>query len=163
MIDTTQLQEVLKDALMNEWSLQGHAMTSKVVNDIDFVVKQEAQMLSLSGYMYPYGNIQASGATWKKFPNWYAIQQWVKLRMQIQDEQKSKSIAFAIAQTFKKSGMPTAGSLQFSSTGKRTDWVEEAFRRDESKITDTVRQMMYGMLTINMDVLIKKWQIELNK
>jgi len=162
-INTTQLQQVLTEALMNEWSLQGHAMTSKVVHDIDFVVKQEAQLLSLSGYMYPYGNIQASGARWRKFPNWYAIQQWVKLRMQIQDEQKSKSIAFAIAQTFKKSGMPTAGSLQFSSTGKRTDWVEEAFKRDETKIEDTIRQMIFGLLTVNIDVLIKKWNLILNE
>ena len=59
--------------------------------------------------------------------------------------------------------MPTAGSLKFSSTGKRTDWVEEAFRRDESKIEDTIRQMIFGLLTVNIDVLIKKWNLILNE
>jgi len=41
--------------------------------------------------------------------------------------------------------------------------VEEAFRRDESKIEDTIRQMIFGLLTVNLDVLIKKWQILLNE
>jgi hypothetical protein len=59
--------------------------------------------------------------------------------------------------------MPTRGSYSFSSTGKRLDWVEEAFKRNEDKISEAVSDMSYNLLVAKFDVLINKWQAELNK
>lgn len=160
--DIERLEFILSEVLANEWEAQGHHMNGRIVKDIKYVVKEEANMLTLSGLIYPYGNIQAAGATWKKFPNVYAIQEWVKQRMSINDEKKSKSIAFAIAQEFKKNGMPTKNSLKFSSTGKRTNWIDEAFSKNEDRIVEAIREMCYNILSINVDALIKKWNIELN-
>jgi hypothetical protein len=161
--DIERLEFVLTEALSNEWEAQGHQMTGAITKDIEYVVKQEVNKLTLSGMIYPYGNIQAAGAKWKRFPNVYAIQEWVKKRMSISDEKKSKSIAFAIAQEFKKHGMPLAGSYQFSKTGKRTDWIEEAFKHTEDKITEAISAMAYNQLSVNIDVLLTKWNLELNK
>lgn len=177
---TERLQQVLSEALMNEWEAQGHSMGGGVVKSIEYVVKQEINKLTLQGFMYPYGNIQAAGIKKDRIPfsprgmgfratgagtSLYiqAIQEWVKNRMNISDSKKSLSIAFAIATTQKKYGMPTPASVFYSKTGKRTEWIEEAFKRDESKIREAISNMAFNMLTVNLDVILNKWQIELNK
>jgi hypothetical protein len=87
--------------------------------------------------------------------------------MRINDEKKSLGIAFAIAQAQKYSGdfmgMPTRGSYRFSKTGKRLAWIEEAFKHSESQIIEAAREMCFNLLSINIDVLLAKWQVELNK
>lgn len=168
------LQHVLSELLMEEFEAQGHSMTGKLIKDIEYKVKQETTKLTLSGYAYIYGNILAAGTKAAKIPyggrtgrggtSLYilALQNYVKQRMNIQDEQKSKSIAFAIATEQKKHGMPTPGSHRFTTTGKRTDFVEEAFRKGEDRITEAVSQMAFNLLTVNFDVLLNKWQTEIN-
>lgn len=173
--DIERLEQVLTESLINEWEAQGHSMTGKVVKEIEYKAKQDANTLILSGFMYPYGSIQAAGTKPSKIPysgrsgrggmSLYiaALQEYVKTRMNISDEKKSLSIAFAIAAAQKKEGMPTSGSYKYSSTGKRTDWIEEAFKKGEDKITEAISVMSYNLLTVQLDVLLAKWQIELNK
>ena len=173
--DIEKLQVVLNEALLNEWEAQGHSMTGAVVKNIEYVVKEEVNAIILSGLMYPYGNIQAAGTKANKIPfsgrngrggrSLYieALQNYVKARMNIEDDKKSLSIAFAIAHTQKKSGMPTPGSYKFSSTGKRTGWVTDAFSNGEDKITETVRELGHNMFVIKLDTLLDKWQIMLNE
>ena len=162
MIDITPLQLILSEALQNEWVLQGHAMTSKVVTDIDYVVKQETNMLVLSGFMYSYGIYQDQGATWSGWPNIRAIQEWVKLRMSITEEKKSKSIAFAIATEFRKHGMPLQSGNRFSATGTRRNWISEAFNREDGRIQETIQQLLFELLNKNTSKFVDKWNKQLN-
>lgn len=164
MIKTEELEKVLTEMLMKEWEAQGHSMTGKVITDIEYVVKQETRGVSIEGYMYPYANYQAHGAKWPgKRPPIAPLQEYVKNRMGITDEKKSKSIAFAIAATLKKEGLPTSGGMRYSSTGTRKDFIGEAFRKGEDKLIEKVREMMFAVMEVQLDVLISKWQIELNK
>jgi hypothetical protein len=171
---TTKLQNVLTKALTDEWKAQGHEMSGSIVENIDYVVKQEIDRLTISGMMYFYGNIIASGVMSSKIPyggrtgrggtSLYikVLQDYVKARMHITDEQKSKSIAFAIAQTQKFSGdawgMPTRGSYAYTKTGKRLEWIEESFKHNEDKIVETIREMCFNLLSVNFDVILAKWQ-----
>jgi hypothetical protein len=169
------LQQVLSESLMNEWEAQGHSMSGKVVKDLEFKTKQEANKLILEGFMYPYGSIQAAGVSASKIPysgrtgrggtSQYiqALQNYVKQRMNIPDEKKSLGIAFAIAATHKKEGMPSKGSYAYSSTGKRLVWIEEAFKNNEDKIMEAISEMSYNLLSVQLDVILNKWQIEINK
>ena len=171
---TTNLEHVLSKALQDEWEAQGHSMNNKIIDTIEYVVKQETNSLTLSGMIYPYGNILAAGTKSSKIPysgrtgrggtSLYiqALQNYVKLRMHISDEKKSKSIAFAIATEQKKHGMPTPGSYSFTSTGHRLQWVEDAFKRSEDKIVEAIREMTFNLLSINIDVLLNKWNALLN-
>ena len=43
----------------------------------------------------------------------------------------SKSLAFATANKHAKEGMPTSASSRFSSTGKRTGFIEEALKKSD--------------------------------
>jgi len=172
--DIEKLESVISEVLLNEWEAQGHSMGGKVVKDIEYQSKIETNRIILSGFMYPYGNIQAAGVPSSKIPysghskrggtSLYitALQNYVKNRMGISDEKKSKGIAFAIAETQKKQGMPTRGSYRFSRTGKRTEWVSDALKRDD-KITNAVSELAFNVMRVQFDALIDKWQVELNK
>lgn len=178
--DIERLEQVLSEALMNEFEAQGHKMSGKLISDIEYVTKQEVNKLVLSGYMYAYGSILNAGVKADNIPfsprglgfaasgagtSLYikGLQNWVKQRMSINDEKKSLGIAFAIATTQKKYGMPTPASTFYSSTGKRTEFISDAFKRNEGNITEAVSQMAFNMLTVKIDTLIDKWNIELNK
>jgi len=172
--DVERVQQVLTEALMDEFEAQGHSMTGKLIKDIEYQVKQETDKLTIAGFMYGYGNILAAGTKASKIPfsgrtgnggtSLYiqALQNYAKQRMNIQDEKKSLSVAFAIAHTQKKHGMPTPGSYKYSSSGKRTEFIEDAFKMGEDKINEAISDMAFNMLTVNIDVLIKKWNYELN-
>jgi hypothetical protein len=167
------LQQVISEVLMDEWEAQGHKMTGDVVKEIDYQVKFNTNNIILSGLMFPYGSIQAAGITASRIPyggrtgrggkSAYisALQDYVKKRMGITDEKKSKSIAFAIATEHKKKGMPTDGSFRFSKNGRRKDWIEFALQSD--KVTEAISEMAEGIITANIDVMITNWNIELNK
>jgi hypothetical protein len=173
--DIEKLEQVITEILTHEFEAQGHKMTGKIMQDIEYVVKQETNKLTISGMIYPYGNILASGTKAARIPfsgrtgrggtSLYiqALQRYVQQRMNINDEKKSLSIAFAIAHTQKKEGMPTSGSYKFSSTGQRTDWIGEAFRAGEDKIKEAISDMVFSLLTVQIDVLISKWNLTLNK
>jgi hypothetical protein len=177
--DIDHLKEVLSKALAHEWEAQGHKMSGKIVDTIDYVVKQEADRMTISGMMYPYGmyiaagvkssNIPYGGRTGRGGTSLYikALQDYVKARMNITDEQKSKSIAFAIAQTQKNSGdywgMPTRGSYAYSSTGKRLGWIEDAFKNNEEEIIGVVREMCFDLLSLKFDVMLTEWNATLKK
>jgi len=171
--DIEHLQHVISEVLLNEWEAQGHSMSGKIVKEIEYQVKQETNKLILSGFMYPYGSIVAAGTPSSKIPfsgrtgrgghSLYieALQSYVKNRMNIQDEKKSLSVAFAIAHTQKNEGMPTKASYRFSSNGRRKDWVEGGLKND--KVTEAISELAHNVLSVNLDVIINKWQIELNK
>lgn len=173
-MNVEKLQQVLTEALTKEWEAQGHSMTGKMVQTIDYVVKEEVDRLTLSGMIYPYGNILAAGTKANRIPysgrtgkggtSKYiqALQNYVQMRMNITDHKQSLRVAFAIATEQKKHGMPTPGSYSYTQTGKRTEWVGEAFKNNEDKITETVREMVYDLLLVNFDTLIDKWNILLN-
>jgi len=173
--DIEKLQHVLNEALMDEFEAQGHRMTGKVVQDIEYVVKQHTDMISIAGMMYPYANYLAAGTSAGKIPfsgrtgsggtSLYieALKNYARQRMGIENDKKALSVAFAIAHTQKKQGMPTQGSYRFSRTGKRTEWVGDALKNNEDKISEVISSMAFNLLTVKLDVLIKKWQIELNR
>jgi hypothetical protein len=172
--DIQKLESVLSEALMNEFEAQGHKMSGTVVRDIEYVVKTEVNKISIAGMMYPYANYLAAGTKAAKVPfsgiggggtSLYiqALKNYAKVRMGIENEKKALSVAFAIAHTQKKHGMPTPGSYSYSSTGKRTEWISDAFKNNEDKITEVVSQMAFNMLVVKLDTLIEKWQISLNQ
>lgn len=172
--NTERIQQVLTEALMSQFEAQGHKMSGKLIDDIKYVVKQETDKLSIEGFMYVYGNILASGTKASKIPfsgrtgrggtSLYiqALQQYAQQRMNIQDEKKSLSVAFAIAHTQKKQGMPTQGSYKFSSTGKRKDFVIEAFKDAKDDLNEAVSDMAFNQLIVKVDALRKEWQYTLN-
>ena len=62
-----------------------------------------------------------------------ALQKYAQVRMGI-SEKESLGVAFAIAKTQKKYGMPTPASVFYSSTGKRTEFIGDALEKGQDRI-----------------------------
>ena len=169
------LKKVISKVLLEEFTAQGHTMTGKVVKDIEYQKEYKGNFLHISGFMYPYGMIVQAGVTSDKIPydpskrtgagtSKYiqALMLYAKQRMGARSEQNAKSIAFAIARTHKKEGMPTKGSYKFSKTGKRKDWIIEAMDRKQDEITKAVMEVAEQAITVTFDLMITKYQTKLN-
>jgi hypothetical protein len=135
-------------------------MSGALIKDIEYQVKQEVNKLTLSGLMYPYGGYLATGVSKDKIPfsprsmgfkaskagtSKYieGLQNYAKQRMGISDDKKSLGVAFAIAQTQKKYGMPTPASVFYSKTGQRTEFIAEAFKKNEDRIKAAIASKIY--------------------
>lgn len=168
------IENVIREVLEAEWKAQGHEMNGAIIRDIEFKVDHKEDTLTISGFIYPYGNIIASGVASAKIPfsgrtgaggtSKYieGLRNYVKARMGITDEKKSLSIAFAIANEQKKAGMPTPGSFRFSMTGKRKDWIEEALKKGSDAIAEEAKKIAYELVSIKFDAIVKQWQYELD-
>lgn len=167
------LQLVLTELLTEEFEAQGHTMTNKLISDIEYKVKYDLNAITVSGMMYPYGSILNVGVKPGKVPfsgtgkkggtSLYirALQKYAKIRMNIGGDRESLGVAFAIAHTQRREGMPTYDSYRFSKTGKRMDWIEDALRKD--RLVQAVTQMAFNIYRIDIDTFIKKWNVELNR
>ena len=169
------LKKVISKALMDEFTAQGHKMTGAIVKDIEYQKEYKGKSLILTGKMYPYGMIVQAGVTADKIPydpnrrtgagtSKYiqALILYAKQRMGARSDASAKSIAFAIARTHKKEGMPTKGSHKYSKTGKRKDWILEAMARYEKEITEAVSEVAFEAVSVTFDLIITKYQKELN-
>ncbi|GAG89485.1 unnamed protein product, partial [marine sediment metagenome] len=75
------------------------------------------------------------------------LKQYAILRMGV-DESEALGIAFAIANTHIKQGMPTTASNKYSGTGKRTDFIEEALRKIEPQLVREIE--LWGITSIEI-------------
>ena len=62
-----------------------------------------------------------------------------------------KSAAFATATKQRKEGMPTKGSHRYSSTGKRTNFIEETLKRHGQNIEDQAFDVGFELLKVKID------------
>lgn len=159
------LKAMLNKALLDEWKAQGHHMTGAVVQRIEYEVERTFGAFAIVGRMPAYGGyiqegVQAgnipfapgSGAGKSKYIE--GLMAYVEKRMGISDLQTKKSVAFAIAHTQKREGMPTRGSYQYSNTGQRTNWINIALDKNQSKIGLYIRQFYRQYLQTEFTELI---------
>ena len=159
------IKKLLHDALMAEWRAQGHYMTGKVVEEIDYEINRTFGGVTITGLMPAYGGYINEGVSASNIP--YSpgsgagkskyiegLIGYVQKRMAINDLREAKSVAFAIAQTQKRQGMPTIGSYRYSSTGKRTEWVNDALQKNMDKLGGYIRQFYASYMRSQFQELI---------
>lgn len=145
------IKVILKEALLNEWKAQGHYINGKIVEEMEFLIERDLGRVAIIGRMFAYGAYQdagvdaanipfspGSGAKKSKYID--GLVRFVQKRMAVSTMEEAKSIAFAIAHTHKKEGMPSRGSFAFTSTGKRTEWVTDAIIKAQPKLGAYIRQ-----------------------
>jgi hypothetical protein len=77
---------------------------------------------------------------------------FVELRMNLRGKE-AVSVAFAIARTHKRDGMPTRGSFRFSTNGRRTRWVDAVLEDERSKLDEFIA----GEVQKEFEVLISNY------
>ena len=135
-------------AVVNEWKAQGHNLTGKAISEIETIVKFQVNELQITGLVLDYMAINNQGVTADRIPytpnsgrppSKYisGLIEYAKKRMGASDRE-AKSIAFAIASKHKKEGMPTRASARFSTTGRRTGFIEIALEKNNAKFIELI-------------------------
>ena len=165
-------EKFMKVELLKEWTAQGHFMDGKVVKEMDLVIEQTFNSVSFLFYFLPYGTyiesgvpasrIPFSGATGQGGKSMYiqGLISYALKKLQVANLAEAKSAAFAIAHTHKKEGMPGKASARFSSTGKRTEWINETFKNNRPLIRQFLLRYVEGIFTVKFDNIILKFSKE---
>jgi hypothetical protein len=151
--DRKDFESMLKDLLMKEWKDQGHYMNGKVVDEMEIQIESTVEGFIASGYTFPYALYQQHGVSASNIPygggkrgdtSKYieGLIGYVQKRMAISDLKEAKSIAFAIAKTHKKEGMPSMGSAKYSPNGKRTGWISDSLKENETSISGFILRVL---------------------
>jgi hypothetical protein len=147
----------------NEWRLQGHELTGSAVKQMETIVRMEINTLIIEGFVPNYMAINNSGVTANRIPYYPGsgrktskyidgLIDYVKRRMGKSDKE-AKGIAFAIASKHKKEGMPTKGSVRFSTTGKRTGFIEQALEKNSPKFIELIE----NAITFSVEATIESY------
>lgn len=131
-----------------EWRAQGHELTGSAVKQMETMIRFEINTLVIEGLVPDYMAINNQGVPANKIPYYpgsgnktskyiSGLIDYVKKRMGKSDKE-AKGIAFAIASKHKREGMPTKGSVRFSTTGKRTGFIEQALDKNSQKFIDLI-------------------------
>jgi hypothetical protein len=147
----------------NEWRAQGHELSGSAVKQMETLVRMEINTLVIEGLVPDYMAINNSGVTAARIPytpnsgrppSKYisGLIDYVKRRMGKSDKE-AKGIAFAIASKHKKEGMPTKGSVRFSTTGKRTGFIEQALDKSSPKFIELIE----NAITFSVEATIESY------
>jgi len=147
----------------NEWRAQGHELSGSAVKQMETVIREEIATIVIEGYVPDYMAINNSGVTAARIPytpnsgrppSKYisGLIDYVKRRMGKSDKE-AKGIAFAIASKHKREGMPTKGSVRFSTTGKRTGFIEQALDKNSPKFIELIE----NAITFSVEATIESY------
>jgi hypothetical protein len=147
----------------NEWRAQGHELSGSAVKQMETVIREEIATIVIEGYIPDYMAINNSGVTAARIPytpnsgrppSKYisGLIDYVKRRMGKSDKE-AKGIAFAIASKHKKEGMPTKASVRYSSTGKRTGFIEQALEKSSPKFIELIE----NAITFSVEATIESY------
>jgi hypothetical protein len=167
--DNPILEKVRKDlkaALAAEWVLQGHRLTGEFEDEIEVITTEKESSLQIDVLMLKRGKALELGRhrTEISITGAYiaGLIDYVRKRMEITDSKKAKSVAFAIAKTHQKEGMPSKKSRRFSKTGKRTGFVNETIRKNSETFARLMKEYAKRDVEIRLDLLLRKWKKTFN-
>jgi hypothetical protein len=144
-----QIANLALQAVAIEWKAQGHNLTGNAIQQLETRIVAGADIV-IQGYVVDYmanlnagvtaANIPYSPGSGARSSKYIAgLIDYVKKRMGKSDRE-AKSIAFAIASRQKREGMPTKNSARFSSTGKRTGFIEIALDDIEPQLAQLIER-----------------------
>jgi hypothetical protein len=151
------------EVIAMEWRAQGHELSGSAVKQMETVIREEIATIVIEGYVPDYMAINNSGVTAARIPytpnsgrppSKYisGLIDYVKRRMGKSDKE-AKGIAFAIASKHKKEGMPTKASARYSSTGKRTGFIEQALEKSSPKFIELIE----NAITFSVEATIESY------
>jgi len=129
----------LDEALAQEIVRQGHNLTGKLIESIDHKVNEVIGSLELVGEFEHYGQFVDRGVKAQDIPfspgsgnrrSKYitGLINWAKIKFSV-DVKRARGIAFAIAHTHLRTGMPTRGK-------DFTGFLTKTLERKQDRITD---------------------------
>jgi hypothetical protein len=155
------IDEIIIDALAESFVAHGHFMTGKIIEDIEIKREEVRGGANIDYYTYPYGVYLERGVKAENIPfspgsgaksSLYidALISYVKRKFSISDMKEAKSMAFAIAHTQIKQGMPGGTG------GEGSKWISDAIMDADSKM-DVLYDYHYEMVDNLIENMIQRF------
>ena len=143
-----QLVKVLDD--------QGHRNTGKLQDTMKSTVKQSGGGFEIVITGQDYAKYVDRGIPAGVWVSPYALAKWIEQKGIETGESEIKSLAFAIRQTIFKEGSPTKGSLKFSKSGKRDEFIKVMLDANANVIFQKVFELFSREVAITLRETISK-------
>lgn len=135
-----QAEKLINQELRKEMVAQGHHLKGTMENSLEADITHTAKQDLMEGYAIFYtkfvnDGFPASSASFKQFP--FLVNYFVERGYPMASTSGTVTAPQLAAMTIRKwmkEGMPTQASKRFSSTGSRTNMIENAFVGAEPKI-----------------------------
>lgn len=148
------ISNIVISALVEEIKLQGHNDTGKLINSFESNETETGKKATIEILFFNYGSFLNYGRKPGGYVPFSVLFDWVKRRLRLSGVQ-ARSATFAINQKIFKEGIPTTGALKYSSTGKRTQFIDDALKRKDKEITEAVGQYFETVLSKKIDIITK--------
>jgi hypothetical protein len=144
------IMKELQEALREELAAQGHNLTGRLSDSIEFDVSSDGREAVGQMFFSDYGVFVNVGVTADKIPfggrsgnggKSAYIQGLIKFwENRGLSGREAVGAAFATAHVHKREGMPSRASYQYSSTGERTGFVRDAIADKLDAIASIIEQ-----------------------
>lgn len=154
--------DFLRREFISELISQGHKLTGALIDSIENEVKRLVDRIELEGRMNFYGRFIDTGVGAGNIPfsgtggggkSKYitGLINWVKIKFAV-DAKKAKGIAFAIAHTHRKVGMPSS-SGRFAP--EKTSFLTKTLDQNEDRINRTIEDATTQQLEVLLTNVIR--------
>jgi hypothetical protein len=155
-------EKIINDILRKEMIAQGHHLTGAMEDSLHAEIFKKRNAEVMAGFAVHYTKFvnhgfPASSASYKQIP--FLIEYFIKRGYPVKSTSgpDATSLAFGTVTKWMKEGMPTQASKRFSSTGSRTNMIENAFVGNKEKIDE---YMLKGFNSV-IDKLYRKVKREI--
>lgn len=159
MTTAKDISNVIISALVEEIKLQGHNDTGKLINSFESTETETGKKTTIEILFFNYGMFLNYGRKPGSYVPFAVLFDWVKRRLNLSGLQ-ARSATFAINQKIFKEGSPTKGAPKYSSTGKRTQFIDDALKRKDKEITEAISEYFANVISKKIEVItqIGKYQ-----
>ena len=144
--------QYIVDQLVKVLDEQGHRATGQLQDTMKYSVTESGGGFDITITGKDYAKFVDQGINKGKWVNPYALAEWVEQKGIATGEKEIKSAAFAIRRKIYDEGSPTRGSLQYSKSGKRDEFIKVML--DEN--AKTIFKMVADVFTKEVSVLIRE-------
>jgi len=145
--------ELVNANLVKELEQQGHKMTGALEGSLEAIPDNAG----VTGIGNLYGIFLNLGVKAEQIRHPYArariegLTKFAELRMGLSGKE-AVGVAYAIATTHAREGMPTSGSFKYSKNGKRTDSIDDAIEASEAGIIEILFEEFTNVIDIHTKV-----------
>jgi hypothetical protein len=166
--DIAELEQIIINSLTDELEQQGHKLTGKLMKSIQINTKLFLNGFEMEGSFFNYGGILDRGTkasripfggskTGKKTSKYIqGLKDFALKRKMTTDPKEALGIAFAIAKTQKRDGMPTKASFVYSKNGRRKNWIDFGLEQATPKIFAKISEIVVGQFNVSIDNIIRQ-------
>lgn len=164
----------LTELLKQELSEQGHRASGNLIKSVVHTVSQTLDNIETVIYHDKYGVYVNFGVMPSRVPFTIsrnraprapgteskfirALMNWIRLKNIAQGLDKDiKQVAFRMAFTMKREGIPTKGSFRFARNSRRTRWIDYVFQQYGVKLEDKATMQSQQIVADAVDSVLNR-------